>query len=242
MKSPEQARLFMAFAWIVIFFVIEDPVRSQTINDAGMWNTLTVEKDLSKKVNLYGETEFRLKENYSRPDLLYFEAGAKYKLCKGFRLGLSYRFTGKQNDEKYYWMGFRFGHRLMLDLHYHYLWRQFIFSWRGRFQGGMKYIYSSDKGQVPDWEFRDRIEIRYILNRIEPFFNTEINYQFTDPRAPEANFSFYKTRASIGACFRINKYNSIELAFLLQKTWNIDIPSNQYILNIHYTLSLPRKK
>lgn len=248
MKKPEKQTAFKGFLILVsllpAFYALAQG------SDAGMWNTFTLEKDLTKKISVFGETELRLHENWSRLDLLYFEAGGNYKIARGLKVGLGYRMTAKQDEEKYYWMGFRFRHRLMFNLHYNFKWRQFIFAYRFRLQTEMKYIYSSDKGPVPDWEMRNRLEVRYVINRLEPYAGAELNYQFTNPRHPESDFEFYRYRIFAGINYHINRYNSIEVYYMFEKKFNmlleqngkIPSPAYLYILGVHYTVSLPVSK
>jgi hypothetical protein len=50
--------------------------------DFGMWNTISIEKKLNKKISVSIDEEFRLKENLSRINLFYTNLGVNYKFQK----------------------------------------------------------------------------------------------------------------------------------------------------------------
>jgi hypothetical protein len=216
--------------------------------DAGMWNSFTIEKDISKRLSVFASQELRLKENFTQPDELFTDLGASYKPLKRVKLSFSYRFIEKYDPRTYYWQGFRFGHRLMLDLSYRYKIKRWILSYRSRWQTEMKYVYSSDKGKVPEWEWRNRFEIKYDLNRFEPYAGTELFYQFRNPRHPEGDFSLYTIKVVAGADFHIDRMNTIGVFFLVQRDRNIPNPQNlsdagnMNVLGVEYSIVFPAVK
>ena len=50
--------------------------------DFGMWNTISIEKKINKKVSVSIDQEFRLKENLYRMNLFYTNIRVIYKFLK----------------------------------------------------------------------------------------------------------------------------------------------------------------
>src|SRR6185503_12138098 len=114
------------------FFILFLPfiVVSQNTNDAGMWNTFSLQKSLNKKLYLTLDQEMRLRENYSRLNLFYTNLGVGFKLNKNFKAELTYRFIQKYQIDN----SFSLRHRIMLDLSYKKKFSKIIFSNRLRYQ------------------------------------------------------------------------------------------------------------
>ena len=210
--------------------------------DAGLWTKFNLEKDISKKWSLYIEEEIRLKENYSQLDRFYTEIGGSYKLWKGFKLSAGYRFISKSDPVKYYWNDLRFQHRVMAELSYKYRINSLTFFYKTRFEGEMKYIYSSDKGKVPGYDWKNKLEVKYRIMRFEPYFGTEIRYQFTDPRHPESNGLLNRVWIYGGVDISIIPYHTLGVYYLLQKEWNLVGAETRYILGVQYSIQLPVSK
>ena len=51
-------------------------------DDAGMWNTFSIEKGITKKFSIALDEELRLRENFTQLNLLYTNLGVNYKLFK----------------------------------------------------------------------------------------------------------------------------------------------------------------
>jgi hypothetical protein len=85
---------------------------AQRSNDAGMWNTFTIQHPFTKKVSLVIDQEFRLRENYQRINLFYTNIGIDYKYSKYLKISPTYRSDTKKLLDGTY----SFRHRLMLDV------------------------------------------------------------------------------------------------------------------------------
>src|SRR5947207_14910286 len=80
--------------------------------DAWLWNTVSINKQLSRKWSLGVDEELRLFDNMSRVNLFFTNVGVSYKLSKVFKFSLVYRFINKNQDDEYY----SERHRLYLDI------------------------------------------------------------------------------------------------------------------------------
>ena len=240
MNSSNRLNYFTGVIFIALLLIARFAVAQQT--DAGLWTNFTIEKEITKKWSLYVEQEVRLKENYSQLDRLYTEIGGSYKPAKGLKISLAYRFIAKEDLVKYYWNDFRFGHRAMFEIFYKYRYRSLTFLYKTRIESEMKYIYSSDKGKVAGWHWKNKFEIKYRLMRFEPFIGTELRYQFRDPRHPESDWLLNRIWIYAGVDISIIKYHTLGIYYLLQKEWNLTNAENRYILGLQYSILFPAEK
>jgi hypothetical protein len=228
----------------VLPFIFQSYSSYSQSSDMGLWTSLQIEKDLSKKWSLGIEQEIRLKENCAQVDELYTEIEGHYKFLPGLKAGLGYRFIEKVDFEKYYSNYLRFGHRLFGELIYKYRIRSLTFLFRTRGESEIKYVYSSEKGKIPRWAWKNKFEIKYRLMRFEPYFGTELRYQFTDPRHPESNFSLNRIWIYGGVDISLIPDHTIGVYYLYQKEWNLADAETRNIFGLQYSIVLPsgRKK
>ena len=213
---------------------------AQTQPDAGMWNTFSLEKEITKKFSVGVDEELRLRDNLGQLNLLYTNLGVNYKPIKGIKLAFTYRLIEKYIGEN---IPFSFRDRLMLDASYKYKIDNWAFSYRARFQAEVRDYYSSRKGKIPEWYWRNKFEIKYDLTKkYEPYIGTEIRYQIKDPRNPISNEGWHRIRAFAGVDYNINKNNSFGIYYLIQTEFGVVNPQNLYILGLQYSLTLPYSK
>jgi hypothetical protein len=229
------------FPWIIHFFVLAGTTQlfSQSA-DNGLWTTVQVEKEFPKRWSVFIEEEVRLKENGSQLDRIYTEIGGSYRFFKGFKVSAGYRFIEKADPEVYYIDDLRFAHRLMGEVSYRYHYSSFTFLLKTRIEGEMKYIYSSEKGKVPGYDWKNKFEVKYRIMRFEPFAGVELRYQFTDPRHPESNLLLNRAWIYAGVDFSLFRYQTIGLYYLRQQEWNLVNAENKNVLGIQYSLTLPK--
>jgi hypothetical protein len=201
--------------------------------DAGMWSTLSIEKEITKKIDICIDQEFRLKNNYSDLNLFYTNISVDYSIYKGIKLSVGYRIIEKYLIEDF----FSFRHRLMFDASYKYKIQNIILSYRSRIQAEVRDYYSSKHGQIPEWYWRNKFDIKYDLGKFTPYIGTELRYQISDPRNPSGNHGLHRARMYGGVDYKINNANSIGLYYLVQQEYDIDEPADVYITGIQYTIS-----
>jgi long-subunit fatty acid transport protein len=223
---------------LILLFLRIYLVEAQQQTDAGMWSTLSIEKDITKKFSVGLDQEVRLKNNSSRLSLLYTNVSAGYKINKGFKLGFGYRWIDKYEKEGY----FSFKHRLMLDISCKYKISDLSLGYRSRIQSEIGNVYKSSLGGIPEWYWRNKFEIKYELNNFTPYINAEFGYQVIDSKNPRADYAFHRVRTSVGLDYKINKQNSIGIYYLNQQEFDIDDPSNSNILGLQYSISFGRNK
>lgn len=208
---------------------------SAQTQDFGMWNTISINKDLGDKFVLGVDQEIRLRDNLTTLNLVYTNVGISYKATDFFKIGLVYRFIDKHKDD-FSW-GVR--HRLYLDLVFKVKPGKFNIGYRARLQSEWRGSGYDDRyGSVPEIYLRNQIKISYKLtDNIEPYVGDEVRWQIQNPRIPYHN-TIDRTRVFGGVNYEINKQHTIGTYFLYQKEFNVNDPETLYIWGLEYTLNL----
>ncbi|MFH0895527.1 MAG: DUF2490 domain-containing protein [Bacteroidota bacterium] len=217
---------------ITLFFLFFAFTARAQVKDAGLWTTLSVEKDFSKKISMSIDEEMRLIENCSRIDLFYTNFGMTYKFNKQIRVGFTYRLTEKKQDNNM----FSIRNRLMLDLTYKRKFYGFIFQYRSRIQSEIRNYYSSETGKIPSWDWRNKFEVKYDKDQFVPYAGTELFLQLNDPNDPETNRMMPQIRCFAGMDYKINQNNTLGMYGLINKEINVSNPVTTYIFGIQYAI------
>lgn len=227
-------KIYTCFIILIFYFVPFCHLYSQQ-SDAGMWNTFSIEKKINKRFSLGIDEELRFKENFTRLNLLYTNLGIIYRPNKEVKIALIYRLIEKYEDDDY----FSYRNRLMLDISYKYKIKSLSLSYRSRIQSEVRNFYSSDKGKIPEWFWRNKFEVKYNIKKYSPYIGTELRYQIKDPRNPETDSGWHRIRIFGGVDYKINNMNSCGIYYLVQREWLTLNPQNIYILGLEYTIDLP---
>ena len=227
-------KLFLFFLLSIFFMLPNKLCLAQTPPDAGMWNTFSIEKGITKKFSISMDEEVRLRENFSRLNLLYTNLGINFKAMKGSKASLTYRFIEKYDEDDM----FSFRNRLMLDLSYKYRINKISLAYRSRLQAECKKYFSSKNGKNPEWFWRHKFEIKYNTDRYEPYIGTELRYQIRDPRNPDTDLGFHRIRIFAGLDYNITRKQSAGIYYLIQREFSVDDPQNLYILGLEYSITL----
>jgi hypothetical protein len=220
---------------LAIFIIIAYlPSHSQQQQDAGIWNTFSIEKRLNKKFSIEINQELRLKENFTRLNLVYTNLGINYRYSRALKFSLIYRLIEKYTDDDY----FSFRHRLMLDIGCRHKISKFTLAYRSRFQTEVRNFHTSEKGKIPEWYWRNKFELKYNLKQFDPYVGTELRYQITDPRNPESDLGWHRIRLFAGIDYSINKRNTFGFYYLMQREWLVTNPSMLYIFGLEYSILL----
>ncbi len=227
----KRAVLFYSFVLIVVIGY------SQQRNDAGMWNTLSIQHALTKKISLVIDEELRLKENYQRINLFYTNVGIDYKINKFLKISPSYRFIQKKRLEDSY----SYRHRFMLDVSIKKKIQKIIVSERIRYQAEVQDFYSSKKGKLAEQFLRFKTDLKYTaFEKVTPYISCEVRYQIHAPRGDGSMYDngFHRVRNVLGIEYEINKKNSVNLYYLFQTEFNISTPETIYIFGVAYSVSI----
>lgn len=203
--------------------------------DAGMWNTLSFDYGLSKHWSIIGAEEVRIKENYSRLNLLYTNIGLEYVMNKYFKTSLVYRNIEKYNNDN----TFIIRHRLMWDATLKYRFNRVGFAYRHRLQKEYRALLSSETGSLPEWYSRNKFSVEYQVNKQwDSYAAIELRYQIHDPRNVESEHTWHRARYQFGVDYRLNKFSKVGAYYLIQRVWNVPNRENLFITGLEYSISL----
>ncbi len=204
-------------------------------NDAGLWCTFNVEKNLSQKFSLFITQEYRVRENFSQHNLFYTDLGASYKAANFIKISLSYRCIEKFIEDD----AISFRHRASLDVLLKKKAGPLGFAFRQRLQSEYRNLHSSELGAIPEWYTRSKLTIKYDLDKpLTPYVACELRYQINNPRSVETNNLWHRVRYIVGLDYKKSDRNTFGVYYLIQKEWNVSVPQNLYILGLEYTITL----
>jgi hypothetical protein len=208
---------------------------AQQNNDAGMWNTFSIQHELKKNITLNIDQELRLKENYSRVNLFYTNVGVAFKK-KNWKIEPSYRHIDKVNLDATE----SIRHRFMLDVTFKKKFGNFSISERARYQAEVKNVLSSKRAFMPEQYLRMRTMIDYSINEyFTTYYSCELRYQIDVPNSDVVfNGLWHRIRNVLGVDYKINRKNSVGVYYLVQNEFNISPPENIYITGLQYSLKL----
>ncbi|MES2138212.1 MAG: DUF2490 domain-containing protein [Bacteroidota bacterium] len=208
---------------------------AQSTNDAGLWTTFNIQKELKKNVSVFLTEECRLKENFSRLNLFYTDLGVAVRPFKFLKISLAYRMIDKFLIDN----TFSYRHRLMLDITLRKKMGSFALSYRQRLQSEVRNVYSSARGTIPEWYSRNKFELKYDLDKpVRPYIAAEFRYQINDPRNVESEGLWHRNRYIIGLDYKKNDRNTFGVYYLIQNEFNVSAPENIYIVGLEYTITL----
>jgi hypothetical protein len=204
------------------------------INDFGMWNTFSINKEITKKFSVGLDQEFRLRDNLGTVNLIYTNIGASYKVTDFFKVSLVYRFIDKHKEDLTW--GLR--HRVYTDLTFKVKPGNFSIAYRARFQAEWRGTgYAPEFGNVPEVFWRNQVKAGYKAGDFEPYTGVEVRWQLRNPRIPYHE-DIDRARFFAGVNYEINKRNVVGTYFLLQKEVNVIDRQTLYIWGLEYTINL----
>lgn len=200
-------------------------------DDAKLWLFVKLDKDLSSKLNAELSIQNRIEDNISQYSKMYGNLQLSYKINKNFRLIAGYgygkndRLDGSYGDRHRSYAGFILRKRV----------KNLLFSYRNIFQASVKNINTSEKGAVPLYFNRNKITVKYELNkRIEFYTAQELNLSYN--QADYDNIA--RSRTYIGTIYNLSKKSSVEAYFMFQKKFKyVNQPKRDFIFGLTYSHS-----
>jgi hypothetical protein len=208
---------------------------SAQYSDFGMWNTISINKEISDRFTAGIDQEIRFRDNLSTLHMLYTNVGVSYKFSDNFKVAVVYRFIDRHKEDLTW--GIR--HRIFTDLTFRIKPADFTIAYRARFQAEWRaYGYSGEFGKTPEVFWRNQVKIGYKATKdIEPYAGVEVRWQLQNPRIPY-HTSIDRGRYFAGVNYEINKHNIVGTYFLMQKEVNVINRQSLYIWGLEYTLNL----
>lgn len=212
--------------YFLLFLMAQIHVQGQIL-DAGLWNTITLQKKLGKSFKINLSEELRFNNNISQLSTAFTELGGEYKINKRIKIESTYRFIKKkQADETY-----SSKHRINVNLQSNYEFDRFRVALRESYQTQFTTVTNK---QIPETTLRSKASIRYSINkRIVPNLAFEIfNPLFQSHPLPE------QLRYSIGTDIALNKKFTIGLFYLINQEINVNNPLTEYVLGLNIEMDL----
>ena len=212
-----------------IFFLFA-AANSQT-KDFGIWYGISLNHELSKKIDVSVAASLRTYDNASLVDLFYLEPGTSYKFNKYFSVGAAYRLIYKREAGA----GFFDRHRWLADAKFSYPVKKFKFSARFRLQEQYK-TYADNKPEVLN-EYYGRIKAQVYYNwpsfPVNPYVSMEYFYPLNTGTVKFAD----KKRLVFGAKYSISKKQTLEAEYMYQRDY-LPRLADFYAISLNYQIEI----
>ncbi|MGR3810509.1 DUF2490 domain-containing protein [Jiulongibacter sp. NS-SX5] len=179
-----------------LFFIL---FALQSKGQLGVWNKVTAEADLGKKVELEVNAQARTGDIMQSFERYLGEAGLKYELIKNLDLGVYYRYTLKTasegNPDHF--------HRFYGELKYKQkLHKPLKLSYRLRYQQQFKDGLATDA--LDSSYLRNKLELSTkVGQRFQPYLGADIFYEIGN--------TFDQLRYSLGTEIKLSKKTSLDI-------------------------------
>lgn len=198
-------------------------------DDAALWISFNVEKKINKQIYLHLSQQNRITENVTSYGRGSLDFGMTYRFTKNIRLMGDYVYLKRPNPDNSYTNEHRFYIAMILKKSF----GRWDFSYRNMVQLRMKNVYSSYDGKVPKYYQRNKITIKYDLNKfITPYISSEFFYPFYQGK----NKGFNKSRTAVGLDYKISRKTQMEVYFLYQQELNaFNLTHRDYVYGLGFS-------
>lgn len=222
--------LFTRILLLCIFTAGIIPTIHAQQDDAGLWASVSVKHQVTRRMSVGISEQIRLYQNVSEVDQFFTDIGIDYDLLSSLKVSVSYRLTSK-NQLTYY----QTRHRGYIDLTYKKKLKPLSLSFRQRLQSQVEAVNSSDNGKVPEWYTRSKLTVKLDLDKkYSPYLATE--YYYLVDNLKESDHVFDKARYEIGIDYDFNRRSSLNLFYLIQKDL-LENKTRDFVSGIGYSYS-----
>lgn len=202
---------------------------SQT-NDAGLWTSISLEKNWTKKIQTEVDFESRYIQNISLLETAFIDVGTRYEFSDFFRAAGTYRFGTDVTDDYEY----RLRQRLTLDLYA--LWEigKLDMDYRTRFQFNRRETFEREGGQLYNRSWRHKFSADHkLLKKVRMDESFELFLSEED-----RGFILSDFRITLALKYKINKRQDLKLGYLFQSQLQDTDPLREFVLQIGYSIEL----
>jgi hypothetical protein len=203
------------------------------VNDAGLWLSVGVEKNISQSFSVQFGHCSRFNENISELGSFLNEIGVNYKLNKKNQLSLFYRNTNSKLLDNTYSQQ----HRFYLDYTYKTKLNNLVLSFRLRAQVQSYYLFMAENDQESKSMIRPKLCLKYPVSIAGQKFVPFISAEGFKPLFYNKYRPIDKVRFCVGIGYNINNAHSIELSYLIQKEFYQKNPLSDYVIGLDYKYS-----
>ncbi|NTV51348.1 MAG: DUF2490 domain-containing protein [Desulfobulbaceae bacterium] len=199
------------------------------MNDAGVWASGTIEKNLSEVFALQLSQEVRVMENVTEASTVFTDFGVEYRLSKPLKLAIHYRHSfNRQLDDSYERKS-----RLYVDLSGRIKLKPIVFQVRERIQSEFVPVNTRENA-APEWYSRTKAQIKLDLDKNwSPYLFSE---GFT-PLNPGSELLIDKIRYGGGVELKILRKHTIDASYMIQSKFQNE-RENDYIVVVGYSIML----
>lgn len=197
--------------------------------NTNLWTGINVSKNITKKISLEADAQWRITNNLTTTGSYIAELGAGYKFNKHWEISAFYRFISRRKydngDEAYV---FKTYHRFYANLNYDHKIAFLKFAYRLRYQNQFKDdngILENDKSYL-----RNRIELSYPnKTKFTPAVSADLFYRMGE--------AFDEVRYKADIDYKINKKNTITLGGFISHEF-ADTELDDFTIQLTYKLKL----
>ena len=206
-------------------FVIPTTLIAQFGNqDFGVWSGLSVNKEVLDDLKIDADFQVRTDDNSTRLNQCFLDLGAKYKVNKYFRTGVSWRPRMTNN-----WSGYKFENRLYLDLTGKLKLNDIKLYLRSRIQ-----TTSNRNAENPTYE-RIRFKAKFKIEKgLKAFLQDEFFFHLNGT----GTSNYKKNRFGLGFEYAINEYLQINLKYLRITEVNQAYPLRMNVIALGLSYSI----
>lgn len=219
---------------IVLFFLLIAGYVTSQVNDAGYRQNICLERRITQQWDFHFNYQARINQNITNFYLTYGDFGLRYKLNKHIHLRADYVFAIRKDKDKIW----NIRHQAYVALTLKQKIGHFTFSDRIRYQVQYQRVYSSEFGTIPDYRLRNKGTAKYNNNsRYTYYVACEVYYKLNDyykAKMPEGH-QFDRVRYFAGLFYQLNKVNEIELYYLVEKHFNVNNPTTNFVIGVGYS-------
>jgi len=232
-KNSKQNIKFI-FILIGLLFNLKFVYNQQTkvTKDILLWSGIGIKKEITKKIDLTVEKEIRLHKNITLIEEQFTETKLSYKLPFNFELGAGIRWIIENSSNDNIKRKYRYDFNLLYEYELH----KFDLEYRFKIQNKNEDFFKFDVPYKNTLSYRNRIEVKYnskIFNS-KPYISSEL---FLRDDEYEKTY-FNKIRFIFGAKYYINKNNSVNIYYQIERELNSILPYTYYCLGINYKIKI----
>jgi len=219
--------------WFIcaLFVVLLSDTASAQKSDWGVWSSTGVEANLSKKWQLTGNLEYRLKDGASQADQLRGAIGINYDLIKHIKIFTGYQLISDFKNSG----GNQYRNRFKFLATGSYKFAGFTASLRTGVQGTFSDATNEEDLDNTKWVYRNRFGLKYKIQgiRLRPYVTFEMYQRLSNGTDPV----HYKNRYSAGLEYDITKHHQIDAGYLRDSEIKDNSNYSFDALSISYTYS-----
>jgi hypothetical protein len=206
--------------------------QDEFVEDASVWLGLNIEKKVNSRINLSFSNQARFDRNITRYRLGYQDLGLDYKVLKFLHVQADYKLIQRQRQDE----SFSIRHQYNLSFFLKKNFGPWSFSFKNRWQYFYRDIYSSEDGKQPVWTNRNKLTVKYELNkRIQFYTSGELNYILK----PIQDEGLDRYRTTLGLEYRLTRNTGLELYYTMQRELNLSKEINRFhIYGLTYQIKI----